>query len=488
MNSLKKRNDLSNLLRLLSILIIILLILSSFLWSLEIEYSSPLIVFSFIFNTIISIIFLSLSLSEDGISLRVMFFFFNSLFLCMVPLAQYVLNRWMFLTSDSRNIFYANILITFASIFFLFGYRWARKNAIRSFKKYVNSTSTFSRKVEGYEFSSKGFVLMLLLVGVFAAFVIYRSGFSSLLLRSGSGVTNAVGGWGPVGLISQYFGRPLPLILLLFSFYKIRFNRTNKFLDYTFLAASLCLTILLNFPLATARFYAFTVYLAITITLVRPNKNKSYLYLIILFAGLFGSSVLETFRHVNSLADASLSLAFDPESFFVGHYDAYENFIHSINYVEMNGNTWGRQLLGAILFWVPRSMWPDKPISTGAYVAQEHLKAFFTVHNTNLSSPYIEELYVDFNILAVIIGCFLIGCLFGYLDYLYKRMIGDPSTQTKFSVQPKPMYFVLYPILIGLSFLWLRGAAMSAFAYTSGIVTAYGLSRFVLIKPHIHLR
>ncbi|MGD1853762.1 MAG: O-antigen polymerase [Leptolyngbyaceae cyanobacterium] len=485
MRSSNKKTSIDNLLRWLSILAIILAIVFIFTNSLSLGNSSPIVVVSFIINSVINISLLALSLSKDGISLRVTFFFFNSIFFGLVPLAQYVLGRWLFLSSY-QNLLYANILILYASIFFCCGYKLSKVRSKRYLRKLINRKK--KQQHQTCSISNKGFVFLILLVSLFAGFVIYQSGLNSLFLRSGSGVTRAVGGWGPLGLISQYFGRPLPLVLLLFSFYKFRFGRQQYFFNLLLIGCSIFLTLLLNFPLGIARFYAFTVYLAITITLIRPNKKKSYLYLAILLFGLLGSSILDGFRHASSLIDVNINFEFSPNSFFVGHYDAYENFVHAIDYVDANGNTWGRQLLGAVLFWVPRSIWADKPISTGAYIADEHLRTFVTVHNTNLSSPYIEELYIDFNILAVIIGCFLMGWLFGYLDYLYQRMSNDSFSQVDFYVQPEPMYFILYPTLIGLSLLWLRGAAMSAFAYTSGMVAAYAFVRFILVQPHKRFR
>lgn len=334
--------------------------------------------------------------------------------------------------------------------------------------------------------NDSGFILVTLIVAIFVGFVVLVSGFESLLFRSGSGVTQAVGGWGPVGLIAQYFGRPLPLMLLLFSIYKIRTDPQKATKSYIFLFISLFLTVLLNFPTGVARFYAFTVYLSIVISLFRPDGEKAYTYLSILIIGLAGFSFLDNFRRVDSLESVSLNLEFDINTFFVGHYDAYENFLHSIAYVESQGITMGRQLLGMVLFWVPRSIWANKPISTGAYVAQNYLQLNYQVYNDNLSSSYIEELYIDFHIPAIIIGSLLIGFLFAYLDKTYKlhkEAAENNLFQRHFNTHLEPLYFVLYPVTIGLSLFFLRGSAMTAFAYTCGVVSSYIFVKFLLVKP-----
>jgi oligosaccharide repeat unit polymerase len=330
------------------------------------------------------------------------------------------------------------------------------------------------------------FTILILIIAAFSGFILFSSGFESLLFRSRSGVTQAVGGWGPLGLVAQYFGRPMPLFLLLFSIYKIRIDSKITAKSCLFLLISLCLTLLLNFPIGVARFYAFTVYLSIIISIFRPSGGKAYFYLAVLLVGLVGASIVDAFRYATSFSDANINLGFNTKTFFVGHFDAYENFMHSIEYVEVHGVAMGRQLVGTIFFWIPRSIWLDKPVSTGTYIAQNYLQLSHKVYNHNVSSPYIEELYIDFHIPAVIIGSFLIGFLFAYLDKTYKmhrELIETHFSASHLATSPKPSYIVLYPVFIGLSFLLLRGAALTAFAYTCGVILSYVFVRLLLVKP-----
>jgi len=51
--------------------------------------------------------------------------------------------------------------------------------------------------------------------------------------------------------------------------------------------------------------------------------------------------------------------------FVARDFDSYQNF--AIVFFE-DFITYERQLLGALLFWVPRSIWPNKPIGSGAFV------------------------------------------------------------------------------------------------------------------------
>lgn len=67
----------------------------------------------------------------------------------------------------------------------------------------------------------------------------------------------------------------------------------------------------------------------------------------------------------------------------------------------------GRGYLTAILFPIPRAVWPSKPISTGNYVSR------LWYHTDDLPNtlglPPMGELYVNFGILGVIVGMFVAG-------------------------------------------------------------------------------
>lgn len=47
-------------------------------------------------------------------------------------------------------------------------------------------------------------------------------------------------------------------------------------------------------------------------------------------------------------------------------YDQTTMAANGVTYADQNGHTYGYQMLGAATFWVPRSIWPSKPIDTGA--------------------------------------------------------------------------------------------------------------------------
>jgi hypothetical protein len=92
------------------------------------------------------------------------------------------------------------------------------------------------------------------------------------------------------------------------------------------------------------------------------------------------------------------------ESLSTGDFDSTIQISNSLDVLADTGITWGRQLLGVPLFWVPRESWPEKPVSTGTYIA-DHMGYSFT----NISSPLIAELLINGGWPLLIVGMFGFG-------------------------------------------------------------------------------
>ena len=110
------------------------------------------------------------------------------------------------------------------------------------------------------------------------------------------------------------------------------------------------------------------------------------------------------------------------------NYDAYINALATLQYVAENGLAWGHQLLSALLFFVPRSLWNDKPISTGELIG-DYLIEDYGFNFNNLSNPLISETYINFGIVGIILGAIVLAIVIVKLmswlrsdDYLKKVM------------------------------------------------------------------
>ena len=89
------------------------------------------------------------------------------------------------------------------------------------------------------------------------------------------------------------------------------------------------------------------------------------------------------------------------------NYDAFANIMATIEYVGEYGYAWGHQLLSAFLFFIPRSFWDSKPISTGELVG-DHLIESYEFTYSNLSNPMVSEGYINFGVVGVVLGALLL--------------------------------------------------------------------------------
>ncbi|WP_180934529.1 oligosaccharide repeat unit polymerase [Nocardioides ungokensis] len=137
-----------------------------------------------------------------------------------------------------------------------------------------------------------------------------------------------------------------------------------------------------------------------------------------------------------------------------GDFDAFGQLSNSLLYLQRHGSTDGQQALGVLFFWVPRDIWPSKPVDTGILLANSRGYTF-----TNLSSPLQAELLINGSWLALILGMFLLG-------WCARR--ADQRIRAALSVERSPG--VLGCILPGYMFLILRGSLLQAMAYLAVIL------------------
>lgn len=123
--------------------------------------------------------------------------------------------------------------------------------------------------------------------------------------------------------------------------------------------------------------------------------------------------------------------------------------------------SFGEQLLAAVFFFVPRSVWPDKPVGTGATIG-EALDFQFT----NLSAPLWIEGYINFGW----IGALLFLLLVGYVSRSVDRALRSGTLDM-------PTFLKMF--LPGTMFILMRGDLITAMT-TIGPGVVFG---WLLISP-----
>jgi hypothetical protein len=148
------------------------------------------------------------------------------------------------------------------------------------------------------------------------------------------------------------------------------------------------------------------------------------------------------------------------------HYDTWSSLATVYEMVSEQGPYFGKQLLGTLLFFVPRTMWQDKPITTGyevgRYLMDRHYMWF-----DNLSTTLPAEAYIDFGMLGIPVFALLLAWFCRRLD----SYIGMAGGRLEFV---SALYFSIYLMFV------MRGALMSAFAYGVGAYIALRLVPYAI--------
>lgn len=285
---------------------------------------------------------------------------------------------------------------------------------------------------------------VLVTISALSAAAIYAyNGFSvgSVMTRGGVYVQRVLLGQ-TAWLIYQYFLYPLPTICLV-TYLLIGKRRPllTLALFTLFLAA--------NPITGMARFQAAALYIAVLLALMPRMWSQRGLMIGLLFLGTFLIlPILDKFRNFTDDTTLSYSISF----IYDGHFDGFQMFALSL---EEGGITWGRQLIGALLFFVPRAIWADKPVSSGTFLANASDLGF-----DNISFTFFAEGYINFGIFGVVIFAIALGWFTAKYD-------------TRFQQQGTSCRgLIYYHFAGGLLFFLMRGSLMNGVAFALGAYCA----------------
>jgi hypothetical protein len=221
--------------------------------------------------------------------------------------------------------------------------------------------------------------------------------------------------------------------------------------------------ILINNPISQARFHSSSL-LLFAVLAVFGSANVRFIIWFI-FAGIALSPIYNTFfRYKEAILD-NRSI----DRFFVHmDYDALDIFCYTIAWVRHEGIEYGSNLLGAVFFFVPRSIWPDKGVHVAAVIFDYlNLSRGFTTDN--LSSPPPVEGYLSFGLLGALVTSFVVIVA---IDLVERR----GSVAEAYS--PWRLILCLSPILV---MIVLRGPFQVGFSewilHAFTIVTMMGILR-----------
>jgi oligosaccharide repeat unit polymerase len=225
------------------------------------------------------------------------------------------------------------------------------------------------------------------------------------------------------------------------------------------------------FPTGMARNSTGTIYLGILLIFSYRNIDTSKLNKYFVFIFLFGFMIvfpaINAFRRSN-WSEVNIIQIFEntvddiSANYASGDYDAFSVIGDTMQYVKANGLSFGKQLLGAIFFFVPRSIWKTKPYGSGQTIFE-----WMGASYTNISCPIMAEGYINFGIFGVILFAFLCGVIVKVVDKKYWIMV------RKCDCLNYDCLIMLYPFLIPSFFFMLRGDLMSTWAYSFAYIIVF---------------
>lgn len=435
-----------------------LLLLAWMLWEAAPDEMLPLIPESLFFLLtlvligIVSIVMLNFEAQRQFSSLHVVHWTFVYLFLFIAPAIQFRMGRfpWGHLSADQYDLL---ALTNMAILLWSCAWILSRLLQIRVLKRL--------RFVPGPTVSLFGIQLAVVLAVLVAIFLVYSLGLENLLFRGRfTAEFDERFGSGPMAQITYFCLRGIPVAAFAGVTVILLRSRKVSLKSLVLLISTVGSLLVTNFPLGGARYWIGSVYLGILLLLF-GNRARSNWPLVLILIG----SVLWLYPRFGPLRDPGASwhpevLATDfYDSVSRGDFDAYTMIAHTIDYVRNEGVTYGRQLLGAVLFWVPRKWWDEKPVGSGWVVADS-----IGLPWRNVSSPLIAEGLINFGWLGIGAFSFLYSWLLGYVERWSHAMS---------ELRPVPLVVVLYPFLHGFVFFQMRGDLLSSTAYMVAFVVSF---------------
>lgn len=139
------------------------------------------------------------------------------------------------------------------------------------------------------------------------------------------------------------------------------------------------------------------------------------------------------------------------ENLFIPDFDVPQMTANGIAYVTRFGHTPMEYIAGFFLFFIPRSIWPDKPTGTPFYIMDSLNYSFL-----NLSYPYYLDLWSSGGYLLTVIGVVFAG-------YFVMRL-GESSRRAE-KEGTFCMSMVMYSIIAGFTPIMLRGSINGGIAF-----------------------
>lgn len=426
--------------------------------------TTPIVWSSFFINFLLitSIAYYHLNIEKAFSPFLTSFIIFNYLFFFLAPVFQISAmndlnfrfpNDFAFSTS---SVVFANLLILIFNMVFIFSYLYFKDKKLGKNKEQAKEVN--------FKYNTPLAILVLLAVCVAIAvfnydyllkdisesvYIIKDESTSLLLLKKKFLFFTPLGGivltlkhlqmTGKINSNTFFVVLSLVIFIVLLFFFKNIFTEKRNTLGPIYIAL-----IYLFFPKLLNSNAKFFLFMFLSMVIVFPlSSTLTHIDASLEQIFVKPSLIYESFLRFGTISGAFESL----------HYDAFSNIMATAEYVKLYGLSWGYQLLGVCLFFVPRSLWTTKPLSTGELIGN-HLFDTTPRNFTNLSNSVVSEGFINFGFIGIVV----LAIVLAY--FIIKFIIWHRSEDCL-------KQFIAFYFAVHLMFL-LRGDLTNGFSYFIG--------------------
>ena len=377
------------------------------------------------------------------------FFWFNIFFL-LIPLFVQYTNRqypWGGIYNDNL-IIYSLLLLSFFSLSYVFGYLIKINFLVKEIK--IRYTTKLV-----------GFYILLFLFNIFLGIFLIKNTFYRIYILPRGFIYQFTSSFIMLYLISKFIW----VFLLILNYY-VLFEK--KILFKLLFGVNLVFVLMIMNPISNPRFIYLGVLIGLGFMFFKwkcfGNLKKSFLLLFVFFyTEVAILPIAKNLLFYISNKDFLIDQLIRPNlNYFLRvNFDAYQQYLNTVELIKTTGSyDYFYRFISALLFFIPRSIWPEKAINTGEIIAN-----FKNYDYTNLSEPLIANLYYSGGLLGILFGGIFLGTLFRQLDYhLYQYVFYNKKTINS----------MLSVLLTGYVIIFLRGAFNATFPM-------YGIEVYLII-------
>jgi hypothetical protein len=272
-------------------------------------------------------------------------------------------------------------------------------------------------------------------------------------LQSGAGAYS-----GTVYVLTTNIARALPPVSLLAALLLFLGDRRRRSIFVLIVVVVIGMgTLLVNNPFAATRMFLTCSLIAFTAPFVMLRFKTAWAVVLGITFGLTILPALGFARAAVSLDEFSSYLELmSPLQYLAASSDVDSLGMTALcqQWVDQFGHSWGRQIAGAFLFWIPRAIWQTKPIGTGAMVTQDLGFDF-----NNLAPPITAEALTDFGLPGTLVFGALFGWVLARIDLIYWAP-GREAIAAGYRVID-----AVYPFLLTCIVYYTRGDLFSAMCF-----------------------